>query len=128
MDILNKFRTRLESLNPSLYIRLQDEGNLDGYLEHIVATADDEFQALENIPTDHQYDYLANVLEEEFPEVFMKFLSTGILTYELINLTVECAPLFGEVGFPDNEDSRMLRYGIIGTIEEYLKGGPENGI
>ena len=30
--------------------------------------------------------------------------------------------LFEEFGFPESEDSRLLRYAITGTIAEYLEG------
>jgi hypothetical protein len=30
--------------------------------------------------------------------------------------------LFDEFGFPESEDSRLLRYAVTGTIAEYLEG------
>jgi len=74
-----------------------------------------------------RYDYLKLVFEEEFEETNLVFHVSGILVYELLNLLNACAYLFEEFGFPESEDSRLLRYAITGTIDDYLKGGKENG-
>jgi hypothetical protein len=69
-----------------------------------------------------RYDYLALVVEEEFEETYLQFLISNILCYELLNLLSICSSLFDEFGFPENEDNRLLRYAITGTIAEYLEG------
>jgi len=69
-----------------------------------------------------RYDYLHLVFEEEFEETHLSFLVNGILTYELLNILSACAHLFDEFGFPESEDSRLLRYAVTGTIAEYLEG------
>lgn len=67
-----------------------------------------------------RYDYIANVLEEEFEETYLRFFSASILHYEVINLISVCAKIMTAFHFPDNADSRHLRYAVIGAIEEYL--------
>ena len=69
-----------------------------------------------------RYDYLQDVLEEDFEETHLTFHVSGILVYELLNLLAACAHLFDEFGFPENEDGRLLRYAVTGTIAEYLEG------
>lgn len=69
-----------------------------------------------------RYDYLKLVLEEEFEETHLAFLVNGILIFELLNLLRACAVFFDEFGFPESEDSRLLRYAITGTIADYLEG------
>ncbi len=69
-----------------------------------------------------QYDYLRLVLEEEFEESYLQFLINGVLVYEVINLLPLCAPLFEELGFPESEDNRLLRYAVTGTVAQYLEG------
>ena len=69
-----------------------------------------------------RYDYLLLVLEDEFEDTHLTFLVNGILVYELLNLLNVCAYLFEEFGFPESEDSRLLRYAITGAIAEYLEG------
>jgi hypothetical protein len=68
-----------------------------------------------------RYDYLQQVFEEEFEQTHLTFHVSGILMYELLNLLAACAHLFDEFGFPENEDSRLLRYAVTGTIADYLE-------
>ncbi|TSJ40935.1 hypothetical protein FO440_14460 [Mucilaginibacter corticis] len=67
-----------------------------------------------------RYDYIANILEEEFEETYLRFFSASILHYEVINLVTLCSGLMRDTGFPKNEDDRFLRYSIIALIAEYL--------
>ena len=69
-----------------------------------------------------RYDYLLLVFEDEFEETHLQFLVSGILVYEMLNLVTTCAYLFDDFGFPESEDSRLLRYAITGSIAEYLEG------
>ena len=69
-----------------------------------------------------RFDYLQSVFEEEFEQTHLTFHVSGILVYELLNLLTACAHLFDEFGFPESEDSRLLRYAVTGTIAEYLEG------
>ena len=75
-----------------------------------------------------RYDYLHNVFEEEFEETHLSFHLNGILVFELLNLLAACAYLFDEFGYPESEDSRLLRYAVTGSIAEYLEGGPDHGL
>lgn len=69
-----------------------------------------------------RYDYLQDVFEVEFEETHLAFHISGILIYELLNLLAACGFLFDEFGFPESEDSCLLRYAVTGTIAEYLEG------
>ena len=67
-----------------------------------------------------KYDYISNIMEEEFESIYMQFLSAGTLEAEINNLVNHCESVFDELGFTEeNEDSRLLRYAIIGSISEY---------
>jgi hypothetical protein len=72
-----------------------------------------------------RYDYLANILEEEFEETWLRFFSAGILHYEVMNLVTLCAGLMKDTGFPKNEDSRFLRLSVIAAISDYLAEGAD---
>lgn len=75
-----------------------------------------------------RYDYLQAVFEEEFEETYLQYHISRILVFELLNLLNVCAHLFDEFGFPDSEDSRLLRYAVTGIIAEYLEGGYNHGV
>lgn len=69
-----------------------------------------------------RYDYLHQLVEEEFPEEFYRWKQSGILTYELCNLLNYCNPSFDLLEFnADNEDDRELYYTITGTVSNYLE-------
>ncbi|MBS1500760.1 MAG: hypothetical protein JST32_01775 [Bacteroidetes bacterium] len=75
-----------------------------------------------------RYDYLHEVLEDEFEDSYLQYHISGIITYELLNLLPICAHLFDEFGFPESENSRLLRYAITGTIAGYLEGEYDHGL
>jgi hypothetical protein len=69
-----------------------------------------------------RFEYLRNLLEEEFEGHYRQLQLAGILTYEIINLTGACEPVFEVFGFGgENEDSKELRYALTGMIAEYLE-------
>ncbi|MDT3401286.1 hypothetical protein [Mucilaginibacter terrae] len=63
------------------------------------------------------YDYVKLLLEEEFPEIYLRFFNNGILHYELTNILELCRPLMTGL----DEDDRFLRYEVTGTIADYLQ-------
>ena len=69
-----------------------------------------------------RYQYILDILEEEFLQAYSRFREMGVLTYEIINMIAACNPVFEKLGFTDEkEDDRQLRYAITGTIGEYLE-------
>lgn len=65
-----------------------------------------------------QFDYLKEILEEEFATDYRRLYELSILETEIGNIRERCESVFAEMGF--DEDDRMLRYAVIGTIAEYL--------
>lgn len=70
------------------------------------------------MPTNEQYEYIKNILEEEFPDRYWKLQENGLLDTELQNMLGLCGEVFEELGF--DESNRMLGYAVIGTIGEYF--------
>ncbi len=69
-----------------------------------------------------KFNYIQGVLEDEFEEDFLRIKESGLLTYEIINLITESETVFETLGFmQDNEQDRMLRYAIAGTIRQYME-------
>jgi hypothetical protein len=119
--MISKLHRQLASLDPALYIHLQEKRQVTEYLILSLLVPGVPEEVLSNSLFPSRFDYLNAVLEEEFEETWLQFSKNGILTYELINLVAECEPDFAVFNFPENEDSRMLRYAIIGTIAQYLQ-------
>lgn len=125
MNILNR---RLTMLDPTFYIQLQENRDVTGFLTSLQLSSTDPLEALGELVNSTKYDYLIEVLEEEFSDTCADFRRIGILDYEISNLTTACAPVFEHFNFIEGEDNRMLRYAIIGSIAEYLEGEPVSGV
>jgi hypothetical protein len=67
-----------------------------------------------------QYDYLKEILEEEFTTDYWRLYELSILDTEIENIKARCESVFEEMGV--DEEDRMLRYAVIGTIAEYFEG------
>ncbi len=73
-----------------------------------------------------RYDYLYELVEEEFPVEFEQWKRNGIIVYELSNLVNECNPVFDLFAFSqDNQDDRELYYTITGSVSAYLEQSAE---
>lgn len=74
-----------------------------------------------------RYNYILNILEEEFATENKQLLQSGLLQYEVINMTSYCNPIFNDLLFTEeNEDNRFIRYAITGAISEYLESNRVN--
>ena len=132
-----KLRDYLQSNRPDLLISLQQDGKTGIYL-------DDKVESLDGLPErllaegrppyiitelcmialtadlgESRFQLLVEILDTDFLPMADSLRINGLLTYELINLMEECAPVFEEMGF--NEEDRMLRYALTGTIQEYAE-------
>lgn len=65
-----------------------------------------------------KYDYLKNILEEEFPDVYWRLHEHGLIETEVQNIMTRCEQLFEEMDF--DEEDRFLQYAVIGEIHDYL--------
>lgn len=108
---------------PALFITLQDEGDLEQYLRGF----DSSDSLTESLPVS-PFDYMEDVLEQDFRSHWLRFHECGIIRYELLNICECCKAVLMEHGWPDGDDSRLLRYAVITAISDYLEEGGENGL
>ncbi len=126
--------------NPDLMLNLQQDFSVTGYLEEKVNGIQplaSQLQA-ENKPgyiieelcmaeltkdlRPSRFNYIYNVLEDEFEHDFLRIKQTDLLTYEIVNLISESETVFETLGFTQvSEQDRMLRYAIAGTIRQYME-------
>ena len=135
-----KLWTYIVHNNPNLMLNLQQDFSLTDYLEqkvfniqplvsHLLAENKPEYiikaLCMEELTKDlrpSKFNYIRGVLEEEFELDFLRIKESGLLTYEIINLITESETVFETLGFmQDNEQDRMLRYAIAGTIRQYME-------
>lgn len=130
----------LRENNPDVLFSLQEEGALVLYINDRLKTVDGLLLQLEelrqpayiieevclNVLTEDlrpsKYNYVKELLEEEFVKEYQNLFRLGLLRFEIINIVWACDPLFEAFGFSgENEEDKNLRYTIIGTIKEYFE-------
>jgi hypothetical protein len=139
-QLIKQLHNYLLHNHTDLLIALQEEHRLEHYLKQKVESINDmlaqlqeekrpayviEALCLEELTRDlrpSRFNYMRGLLETEFEKPFQRMLNSGILTYELINLTGACEPIFEVFAFgEENEDSRELKHAVMGMIAEYLE-------
>lgn len=135
-----KLWTYIVHNNPDLMMNLQQDYAVTHYLEEKVngiQLLTSQLQA-ENKPgyviealcmevltkdlLPSKFNYISNILENEFTQDFRFLKESGLLTYEIVNLISESETVFETLGFgEENEQNRMLSYAIIGTIRQYME-------
>lgn len=135
-----KLWTYIVHNNPDLMLNLQQDFLLTSYLEQKVFNIQPlisqllaenkpgyiiEELCMEELTIDllpSKFNYIGNILENEFTQDFQRLKESGLLTYEIVNLINESETVFETLGFTeDNEQNRMLSYAIIGTIRQYME-------
>lgn len=60
-----------------------------------------------------KFNFICNILEDEFEQDFLRIKESGLLTYEIVNLISESETVFETLGFTEiNEQDQMLRYAL----------------
>lgn len=71
-------------------------------------------------------DYITELLSSEFEQLHEELLSSGLLSYECMNLIQHCKPVFEKLNFSlVNEDDPFIRYAVIGAISDYFQRAQE---
>ena len=135
-----KLWTYIVHNNPDLMLNLQQDFSVTHYLEEKM----NGIQALtsqllaENKPRyiieelcmteltkdlrPSKFNFICNILEEEFEQDFLRIKESGLLIYEIVNLISESETVFETLGFTEiNEQDQMLHYAIAGTIRQYME-------
>jgi Domain of unknown function (DUF1896) len=74
-----------------------------------------------------KYNYICNLLEEEFEQHYQQLSQTGLLQHEVINMIHHCETTFDDIKFSEEtEDNQFLHYAIIGAVSDYLDSEYEN--
>lgn len=138
--LIGKLHSYMVQHHTDLLIALQEDHRLSHYLsskvDSISGLIEDlqnagrpayviEALCLEELTRDlrpSRFSWMRELLESEFPEDYRRMERSGILTYELINLIGSCEPIFEIFQFgEDTEDSKQLKYAVMGMIAEYLE-------
>jgi len=145
--LINKLHDYIRENNPYLLFQLEEDKKVTEYLSDKISTVSALIKQIENgkpayiiedacmdVMTQDlrpsKFNYISNLLQEEFESAYNQLQESGILKFEVINIINQCQSVFDDLKFSDeNEDNQFLRYAILGTISEYLEGvtsGNEN--
>ena len=74
-----------------------------------------------------RYNYIINLLEQEFENDYTILVKSGLLQHEVVNMIGYCDSVFNDLKFSEeNEDNHFIRYAICGAISEYLDSNRVN--
>ncbi len=74
-----------------------------------------------------RYNYILNLLEQEFEKDYKWLQQSGLLQHEAVNMISYCESVFNDLKFSEeNEDNHFIQYAICGAISEYLDSNREN--
>ena len=135
--LMQKLHNYISENNPDLLLQLEEGGKVTEYLINKIGTVDAllkqlakgqpayiiEDACMDVLTQDlkpSRYNYIRNILEEEFENYYLQLKESGTLQFETINLINYCQSTFEDLLFnEENESNRFLRYAITGCISEY---------
>ena len=136
--LFNKLLEYIRENNPDLLFQLEEDRKLTDYLSDKISTVSAlirqmnigepayiiEDTCMDILTQDlrpSKFNYISNVLEEDFADTHQLLQASGTLKFEVINMISLCQSVFEDLNFSEeNEDNQFLRYAIIGTIKEYF--------
>lgn len=137
-SLIKKLHEYIRENNPDVLMQLEEDGRVTEYLSDRLSTVVGllsqlnkghpgyivEETCMETMTQDlrpSKYNYISNILEEEFEFTYQQLKESGTLKFEVINLVHQCRSVFEDLNFSEeNEDNRFTRYAIIGCIGEYF--------
>lgn len=138
-SLINKLHEYIRENNPDVLMQLEEDGKVNEYLSDRLSTVVVllnqlnkgqpgyivEETCMDTMTQDlrpSKYNYINNILEEEFESTYQQLKESGTLKFDVINLIHQCQSVFEDLNFSEeNEDNRFTRCAIIGCISEYLE-------
>lgn len=138
--LIGKLLEYIRDNNPDILFALEAEDKLRSWLYDKAYSAEPLIQQLKNdkqpdyiiqetcldeITRDlrpSRYNYILNILEQEFGKDYDLLVQSGLLQHETINMISYCNSTFDDLRFAEeNEDNQFIRYAITGAVSEYLE-------
>lgn len=135
--LITKLHEYIRGNNPDILFQLEEENKVSEYLTEKVSTVsylinqldkgqpayiieDTCMDVLTQDLRPSRYNYIRNILEEEFGDTYQQLSDNGLLRFEIINIVNYCNSVFEDLRFSEEtEDNQFLRYAIMGAIGEY---------
>ncbi len=132
--LLIKLQSYLAVHYPDMLLALREEGKEEVFIREKVEGISGQMEELLNAGTPaymveiycmdvlidslgpSRYDYIYNILEDEFEKRLAAFERLGITLYEIISIIIDCGDLLHEF----DEEDRLLKYAVIGVVANYF--------
>ncbi len=130
----------LKQNNPEILLQVEENQTVDEYLTVKVNAIADFFEELQEVNKPayiieelcmqeltkdlkpSKFNYICEILEEEFPTKYKQLHESGTLTYETVNIVAHCNEVFESLQFSEtNEDDRQIRYAVIEAVSAYIE-------
>ena len=140
--LFNKLHEYIRENNPDLLCQLEEDKKVTEYLSDKISMVSALLKQTENGKPAYiiedacmnvltqdlrpsKFNYICNLLQEEFESTYNQILESGTLKFEIINLINQCQSVFDDLNFSvENEDNEFICYAILGSIGEYLEAVP----
>jgi len=137
--LINKLHKYIRENNPDLLFQLEADRKLTEYLSDKISTVSALIRQMDNGEPAYiiedacmdvltqdlrpsKFNYINNLLQEEFESAYNQLQESGTLKSEVINMINYCQSVFEDLNFSEeNENNQFLQYAIIGTIKEYFQ-------
>lgn len=135
-----KLREHIINDYPDLMLRLQGKNQFESYLgqkvmsvlltaKRMINDGFGESETVENaieVLTDDlkpsRYQYIVNVLSQEFEKEHESLTNSGLLLFEAVNLVRYCQPVFTSMALSEKTvDDRQIYLAVTGMIKEYFE-------
>jgi hypothetical protein len=129
--IAENYPEKVHQLNPDVPFStyMEDRVNLiEPLMDELISQGKNHEEILDicmdeiiSVMPPSKYNYLLEVMEEEFPAEYDTFKSLGVLQYTVINIMQQCEDAFEAFDFShDTIDDRFMRYMVIAEIHDYF--------
>lgn len=134
--LANKLYEYLRDNNPDILFRLSESNSTGSYFKEKLDAIESlllqdkpayqvEYECMNGMTADlrpSKFNYIKDIIEDEFPKDFQRLHDSGVLIFEVINMIASAKDVFDKIPLTEeNEDDSMLRSTVIGVISDYLQ-------
>jgi len=137
--LINKLYEYIRENNPDLLFQLEEDRKVTEYLRDKISTVSALIKQMDNVKPAYiiedacmevltqnlrpsKFNYITNLLQEEFQSTYNQLQESGTLKFEVINMISLCQSVFEDLNFSEEtEDNQFIRYAIVGTLKEYFE-------
>ena len=123
--LMNKLHEYIRENNPDLLFQLEEDGKVTEYLSDKISTVSVLIKQMDigqpayiiedacmDVMTQDlrpsKFNYISNLLQEEFESTYNQIQESGTLKFEVINLINQCQSVFEDLNFSDENEKVLM--------------------